>query len=192
MRLRWPALPHQKIYESKSDCCVGGETACDEYLASLTRTTRPSKPTQKMSQIKNTCCGGTATVCDEYLPRRRADGSDDDDAYGFPACVKDCSVACLQDGDETCADDCSTMTLRPHALCAGIRLRRELAIALLGRCRRRYPHADGGPEPHTDSGPKPHAGSQRRRCLRLPRVRQRLLRGVPPRWRRNVRRRLLR
>ena len=59
-----------------------------------------------MNQIKNTCCGGTATVCDEYLPRRRADGGDDD-AYGFPACVKDCSVACLQDGDETCADDCS-------------------------------------------------------------------------------------
>ena len=80
---------------------------CEEYLASLTRTTRPSKPTQKMSQIKNTCCSGTATVCDEYLPRRRADGGGDDDDYGFPACVKDCSVACLQDGDETCADDCS-------------------------------------------------------------------------------------
>ena len=31
----------------------------------------------------------------------------------------------------------------------GLRLRRELAIALLERRRRRrYPHADGGPEPH--------------------------------------------
>ena len=46
--------------------------------------------------------------CQPELPGDGGDdGGGDDDDYGFPACVKDCSVACLQDGDETCADDCS-------------------------------------------------------------------------------------